>query len=204
MRVNLWKISQVKIPTCENFCSYETPPRHTCATSHLQNLISQLRTNLRNHQSQFSQVHSSSCENFRSCETPPRHTCATSQLQKPISQLRNKLRTRLRNHLQLVKWPSSCEITFKLQKCQPLFKCLFKPLIFSIFISHSHFNLRKSSPSCETQKSQRILSKGSLEDMCLKKTTPRTSAYPLEHEPLHFSHGQDERSPNLVSISSKH
>ena len=43
----------------------------------------------------------------------------------------------------------SCEITSKLQKYQPSFKCLFKPLIFSFFISHNHFNFRKSPPSCE-------------------------------------------------------
>ena len=40
--------------------------------------------------------------------------------------------------------------------------------------------------------------------MCLKRTIPHTSAYPLEHEPLHFSHGQDERSLSRVSISSQH
>ena len=103
-----------------------------------------------------------------------------------------------------------CEITFKLRnglklrKCQSSFKGLFKPLFFSIFVSHSHFNLRKSSSSCEIQELERTLSKRSLEHVRLKKTTPRTSAYPLEHEPLHFSHGQDERSPNPVSISSQH
>ena len=98
----------------------------------------------------------------------------------------------------------SCEITSNLQKYQPSFKCLFKPMIFSFFISHNHFNLRKNPLSCETQKSQRNLSKRSPKVVRLKRTIPRTSAYLLEHEPLHFSHGQDERSPNPVSISSKH
>ena len=40
--------------------------------------------------------------------------------------------------------------------------------------------------------------------MHLKKTTLHTSAYPVEHKPLHFSHGQDERSLSRVSISSQH
>ena len=44
---------------------------------------------------------------FCSCKTTCRHTCATSQVQIPFLQLRIKLR----NHLQLVKSPSSCKIT---------------------------------------------------------------------------------------------
>ncbi|KAL6327913.1 hypothetical protein AAG906_027323 [Vitis piasezkii] len=59
-------------------------------------------------------------------------------------------------------------------------------------------------PSCETQKFHSIPSIGSPEVVHLKKTTPRTSAYPVEHEPLHFSHGQDERSLSRVSISLQH
>ena len=50
-------------------------------------------------------------ENFAAaksaCETTCRHTCATSQVQIPFSQLWIKLR----NHLQVVKSPPSCEIT---------------------------------------------------------------------------------------------
>ena len=98
----------------------------------------------------------------------------------------------------------SCEITSKLRKYQPSFKFIFKPLILSIFISHSHFNLRKSPPSCKAQKSQRILSKENPKVVRLKRTILRTSVYPLEHKPLHFSHGQDKRSPNPISISSQH
>ena len=136
----------------------------------------------------FTSPHST-CENFCSCETPPKHTCAISQLQNPIRSYKSSCKP-------------TCEITSNLRKYQPSFKFLFKHLILSFFISHSHSNLRKSPPSCEAQKFHRIPSKGSLEVVRLKKTTPHTSAYPVEHEPLHFSHGQDKRSPSRVSISS--
>ena len=96
----------------------------------------------------------------------------------------------------------SCKITSNLRKYQPSFKFLFKPLVLSFFISHNHFNLRKSPPSGEAQKFQRISSKGNPKVVRLKRTTPRTSAYPVEHEPLHFIHGQDERSPNPISMNS--
>ena len=153
---------------------------------------------------------------FRSCEPTYEITKANFrkfilQVAKIFTAVKHLLGTRVpfRNFKnQFRSCETSCEprckITSKLQKYQPSFKCLFKPRIFLFFISHNHFNLRKSPLSYEAQKSQRILSKGSLEDVRLKKTTPRTSTYPLEHEPLHFSHGQDEKSPNLVSINSQH
>ena len=91
MRVNLRKNLQVEKPSCKNFRSYETPSRHTCAISHLQKPILQLRTKLQNPQSKILQVQSSSCENFRNCKTPSRHTCAILHSQNPILLLRNKL-----------------------------------------------------------------------------------------------------------------
>ena len=115
-----------------------------------------------------------------------------------------EITSKLQNSLQVAKSPPSCEITSKLRKYQPSFKFIFKPLILSIFISHSHFNLRKSPPSCKAQKSQRILSKENPKVVRLKRTILRTSVYPLEHKPLHFSHGQDKRSPNPISISSQY
>ena len=176
MRANLRnpqsQISQVTIQLAKIFAAYETPPRHTCAISQVQNPISQLWTNLWNPQSQISQVHISTCE------TPPRHMCAISQLQNQISQLRINLRTNLR-------------------KYQPSFKFLFKPLILAFFILHSHSKLRSPKIS---------------EDPLHRKTRSRASEkdhsahlrVPYGHEPLHFSHGQDEKSPSRISISSQH
>ena len=123
--------------------------------------------------------------------------CAISQVQNPILQPAN----------QVAKWGNlrtNFQIQANLRKYKSSFKFLFKPLIFSFFISHSHYKLRKSPTSCEAQKFQSIPSIGSPEVVGLKKTIPRTSAYPVEHEPLHFSHGQDERSLNRISISSQH
>ncbi|RVX10716.1 hypothetical protein CK203_018373 [Vitis vinifera] len=50
---------------------------------------------------------------------------------------------------------------------------------------------------------QLTLSKGSPEDVRLKKNTPRTSAYPLE--PLHFNHGQTRgaKTPSPSACSNR-
>ena len=108
---------------------------------------------------------------FRSCEP----TCeilkakfrkSTIQLVKIFAAAKHLLGTRVpfRNFkIQFRNYESSCkptcEITSNLRKYQPSFKFLFKPLILSSFISHSHSNLRKSPSSCEAQKFHRIPSK---------------------------------------------
>ena len=75
-----------------------------------------------------------------------------------------------------------------LQKCQSSFKSIFKPLISSIFISHSHSKLRKNPIKLRSPKFQSISSIGSLEIMCLKRKhlcAPNT--YPMEHKPSNSS-----------------
>ena len=105
---------------------------------------------------------------FVACENTSKHTCAISQVHFPFLQAANQLRN------QVAKWGNlriNLRIPGNLRKCQPSFKFLFKHLIISFFISHSHFNLQKSPPSCEAQKFQRIPSIGSLEVMRLKRNT---------------------------------
>ena len=141
MRVNLWKISQVEkvakiftavnypLGTCVPFRIFKSPFR-SCEPS-----CEILKAKFHKFSLQVVKIFTAAKH--------PLGTCAISHLQSPISQLRNELWTRLRNHLQVAKWPSSCEMAFKLRKGQPSFKRLFKPLIISNFILHNNFNLRK-------------------------------------------------------------
>ncbi|RVW59149.1 Retrovirus-related Pol polyprotein from transposon opus [Vitis vinifera] len=74
------------------------------------------------------------------------------------------------------------------------------------------FNQDKEEPFQLVKKPSKLRSLKILEDPLQRKPKSRVSeedhsahlSVPLEHEPLHFSHDQDERSQNRVSISSKH
>ena len=80
------------------------------------------------------------------------------------------------------------QILGNLRKCQPSFKSIFKPLISSIFILHSHSKLQKSHIKLRSPKFPSISSIGSHEVVCLKrKQLCAPNTHPMEHKPSNFS-----------------
>ena len=67
---------------------------------------------------------------FVACESISNHKCVILQVQFQVSQPAN----------QLAKWGN---LRTNLRECQPTFKFLFKPLIFSIFIITQPFQVAK-------------------------------------------------------------
>ena len=111
-------------------------------------------------------------KNFAAYESTSRHTCAISQVHFPFSHPAN----------QVAKW-GNLRIPGNLRKCQPLFKSIFKPLISSIFISHSHSKLRKSPIKLRSPKFQSISFIGSLEVVRLKRKHLRApNMHLVEHK----------------------
>ena len=149
--------------------------------------LAKIGSNLRNPQSSNLQVH------YSTCKSTSKHTCAILQVQFQVSQLVNQVAKRgnLRTNLR---------IQANLRKCQPMFKFIFKPLIFSIFISHSPFKLWNNPISCEAPKIPELETQRS----CVwRKTTMRAQHPPCGTQASLFQPWprQEEPTPHLHQLA---
>ena len=183
MRKSLKKHSNIS--TFKNFASWNSNLGKWVPTWEI------LKAQIRNSTIQLAKI-------FASCESTSRNMCVISQVQNPFLQPVNQL-------VNQVAKLGNLWIPGNLRKCQPSFKFLFKPLMSSIFILHSHSKLRKALSSWETQKSRAFPPLEALRSCVWREST---SAHPTrtlwntsQAIPLHFSHGQDKKSPSRVSIS---